>query len=185
MRSAPERFETERLVATRYHEADLLELQALSADPKVMRYVEKGGRSPEKVRNTLTEVDAQWAKKGFGYWVLREKGGGPLGGSVTLFNETATGGVELGYMLAERAWGKGFATEAARAMVAIAFGPLGFTEVWARVEGENTGSLRVVAKLGFQYVRTLPDEQGIPLLHFRLTRRSAPATSPLAGPGSR
>ena len=97
----------------------------------------------------------------------------------------AQGRLTLGYAVAPEHWGKGFATEAVTALVGIAFGALGFSEVWARVEPENTASVKVLTKLGFEHVRTLPDEKNIPLDHYRLIRRSAPATSPRAGRASK
>ena len=56
--------------------------------------------------------------------------------------------VEVGYLLAPHRWGRGYATEAARACLAYAFGPLGLDEVWASIRPTNEASLRVARALG-------------------------------------
>jgi RimJ/RimL family protein N-acetyltransferase len=58
--------------------------------------------------------------------------------------------VEVGWRLARGAWGRGLATEGARAAVAEAFGPLGLARVIAIVEPGNARSLRVAARLGMR-----------------------------------
>jgi RimJ/RimL family protein N-acetyltransferase len=69
------------------------------------------------------------------------------------FFDEGDGVAELGYRLARAFWGKGYATEGVRALVAMAFAT-GFTVVRAETMAVNAGSRRVMEKAGMQYVRT-------------------------------
>ncbi|MFE2938331.1 GNAT family N-acetyltransferase [Streptomyces sp. NPDC059255] len=66
--------------------------------------------------------------------------------------------VELGYRLRRAAWGRGYATEGARALVRTAFTALGAERVTAQTMTVNTGSRRVLEKAGLRYVRTFFEE---------------------------
>ena len=87
--------------------------------------------------------------------------------------------VEPGYTTARSAWGKGYATEAAEALVDHAFGPLGLPRVLAQVEPANTGSRHVLDKLGMEE-RGQRLAYGRPHLLYVLeaTRRASPRASP-------
>jgi ribosomal-protein-alanine N-acetyltransferase len=64
---------------------------------------------------------------------------------------------EFGYVLARSAWGRGYATEAATAVLAYAFGHLGLHRVAATCDPANTGSRHVLEKTGLQYEGHLHD----------------------------
>jgi hypothetical protein len=66
-----------------------------------------------------------------------------------------TGVADLGYRLRRRAWGQGYATEGAQALVRLAFTDLGVREVVATAMAVNTGSRRVMEKAGLRYARTV------------------------------
>ncbi len=70
-------------------------------------------------------------------------------GCISLGKDPGRGRIELGYWIAVSYWGFGYATEAARAILAFGFGWLGFAAVCARRFEENEASGRVLAKLGF------------------------------------
>ncbi len=167
MKLAPERFDTARLRATRYRAEDEADLVRINGDLEVMRHIEAGGRTPAKVKNTMAQLDAQWATHGFGYWVLREPQTGAFVGGLVLFEHSVTGGVEVGYVLDRPWWGKGLATEALGGLLKVAFEVLGLPAVYARVEPENAQSLKVLLKLGFAFDKVGGDELGV-LHHYRL-----------------
>jgi ribosomal-protein-alanine N-acetyltransferase len=64
---------------------------------------------------------------------------------------------EIGYLVAKAAWGQGYATEAARALVAYGFDTLGWPEVRAKVWADNPASSRVLEKLGFREAERFTD----------------------------
>jgi len=72
-------------------------------------------------------------------------------GGVGLRIEVAHQNAELGYWVGVPYWGQGYATEAARAVVAYGFAKLGLLRIYASCFPENTASTRVLKKLGMQH----------------------------------
>src|SRR4051812_27440205 len=119
-------------------------------DPEVMRYVGHGPVSGmAQTRGMLGAYAAHQVVHGYSFWAVMERATGTLIGDAGLFLSQGTGPeVEVGYTLARAYWGRGYATEAARACLDAAFGPLGLEDVIALVVPDNARSLRVVARLG-------------------------------------
>jgi RimJ/RimL family protein N-acetyltransferase len=142
-------FETERLSLRPVTLDDVDALVALDADPAVMRYITGGRPTPrtEVVETTRASLDHLWlavvASTGeqIGWFSLRPS---DAGGRER----------ELGYRLRRSAWGQGYATEGARALVGRAFTDFGARRVWAQTMAANTASRRVMERCGLRYVRT-------------------------------
>jgi [ribosomal protein S5]-alanine N-acetyltransferase len=95
----------------------------------------------------------------FGQRLVVELETGLVVGGIGLFGPPCDGRVELGYGLVESRRGRGYATEAARAMVEMALGLPGVTEVVAGVDPANPASVRVLERSGFTYrSQTGPEE---------------------------
>ena len=141
---------TPRLELRPFTDADLPAAHRIYSDPEVMRYVGHGPVGSEhESRGMLAAYTAHQAVHGYSFWAVVERASGALIGDAGLFLSQGIGpDVELGYTLARRSWGRGYATEAARACLDAAFGPLGLDEVIALVVPDNSRSLRVVARLG-------------------------------------
>ena len=141
---------------------DRADLVALEADPEVMRFLNGGRPVP---LNGYTDGDFL-TPRGTEPEVLvaHERETDQFVGWFALFDDGMAGGcktAELGYRLRRDAWGKGYGTEGARALVAEALGNLGFDRVRAQTMAVNHGSRRVMEKAGLRYVETvfpsLPD----------------------------
>lgn len=141
---------TPRLELRPFTDADLPEAHRIYSDAEVMRYVGHGPvRSEHETRGMLAAYAAHQAAHGYSFWAVVEFASGALIGDAGLFLSQSVGPeVEVGYTFARGAWGHGYATEAARACLDAAFGPLGLDEVIALVVPDNARSLRVVARLG-------------------------------------
>ena len=142
--------ETERLRLRMFQASDLDSLAALFADPDVMRYVGNGEPvdRPE-AEKALASIVAHWEREGFGRWAIEEKETGEFvgyGGLRSLF-----GTPEVVYHFAKRHWGKGFATEMARAALQFGFSEKGFTRIVAIAKPGNDASIHVMKKLGMQF----------------------------------
>jgi RimJ/RimL family protein N-acetyltransferase len=146
---------TERLLLRRWRAADTEPLAAINADPEVMRYIGRGavlGRGLSE--DLLTRFEREWRERGFGLWAVEEQAApgalvGFCGLSVPMFLPEVLPCVEVGCRLAREAWGRGLATEAARAALAFGFGPEHrMAEILAIVSPGNERSLRVAEKLG-------------------------------------
>jgi RimJ/RimL family protein N-acetyltransferase len=155
--------ETENLVLQRFTEADFLDgLAALHGDPAVMRYIGDGKPVPRSVVQSVTlpqiirEYD-ELSPRGQGCFAATERASGAFVGWFSLRPADSaglSGGTELGYRLLRRFWGRGYATEGARALVAKAFAELGADRVVATTMTVNAGSRRVLEKAGLALVRT-------------------------------
>jgi RimJ/RimL family protein N-acetyltransferase len=160
--------ETERLVLRGITESDLDDLVDLNGDPEVMRFL-NGGKPmpPAEVRDRiLPKMLAYNARTdGFGRWATVEKATGDFLGwhHFGPTGEMPPGEVELGYRLRKSAWGKGYGTEASRALVRKGFTELGVRRVVAFTMTVNTGSRKVMEKTGLSYVRTFFEDWPEPI----------------------
>ena len=159
--------ETPRLVLRRFTEDDADNLFALDGDPEVMRYIgpfrlDGPDAYREQIRTRILPYYARYA--GYGSWAAAAKGGGAFLGWFHLrpgldsrFAAEAgyrAGDVELGYRFLRAAWGRGYATEGACALVRRAFAEPETTRVVASALSGNVASLRVMEKAGLQRVGT-------------------------------
>lgn len=150
---------TERLALRRFTRADADLLLALDSDPEVMRYLNGGVPTPREdiESHTLPQLLRHYAcLDGPAYWAAEERASGRFVGWFELrpTDEHDLSVVELGYRLNRPSWGKGYATEGARALVRVAFEELGVTRVYAETMTVNARSRRVMEKAGLAYVRT-------------------------------
>ena len=177
--------ETERLVLRPWRAGeDLDALAALNADPRVMRWIAPfRPLSRAESAALLERIVAQWTEHGYGLWAVAPRaaadGAGCIGFAglaVPAFLPAVLPAVEVGWRLAPAWWGRGLATEAARAAVAHAFGPLGLPCVVAIVDPGNAASLRVVEKLGMR--------RGADRVHPVTRRRLRVMQLPAGGPAA-
>jgi RimJ/RimL family protein N-acetyltransferase len=148
--------ETERLILRHFRTSDAEAMDRVLGDAYVMRFGE-GPQTADRVRFWIRrEITDRYRTWGFGKWAVVERASDEVLGYCGLarFNDRVLPGeVEIGYRLARPHWGKGYATEAARATVAHAFGALDLPRVIAVIDPENVASLRVAEKLHMHYVR--------------------------------
>ena len=146
--------ETDRLRLRPWRPAeDLPALAALNAEPQVMRWVAPNRPlRPEESAALLQRIGDHWREHGYGLWAVepREGGGciGFAGLAIPSFLPAVLPAVEVGWRLAPAWWGRGLATEAARASVAYGFEALGLRSVVSVIDPANVRSLRVAEKLG-------------------------------------
>jgi ribosomal-protein-alanine N-acetyltransferase len=143
---------TERLRLRPFTPADEPRMHAIYSDPEVMRYV---GHGPHRTANETTAALRAYgdmlARRGYSFLAVEELDGGRVIGDGGLHPLGGTGPeIELGYTLAREAWGRGYATELAGALVDHAQTALGVPVVVAQVEPANTASRRVLEKLGMR-----------------------------------
>jgi RimJ/RimL family protein N-acetyltransferase len=151
--------ETQRLVLRQFTEADADNLVSLDADPDVMRFVTGGEpASRDEIENDFLPAFLGYYQRyeGFGFWAVVEKATGEFLGWFHFRPrpDAAPGEVELGYRLRKSAWGKGYATEGSRALIAKGFTEFGVQRVVAEAMAVNTASRRVMEKAGLNLVRT-------------------------------
>ncbi len=138
---------------------DVQLIVALDDDPGVLRFINGGRSTPREVaaNEMLPRFMARYGDdERFGYWVAIDKSNREFLGWFALHppGREPSDVVELGYRLRRAAWGRGFATEGAQALVRGAFTELAVARVWAQTMTVNTGSRRVLEKSGLVHVRT-------------------------------
>jgi len=149
--------ETERLVLRPPTVDDLpFILEQMNTDA-VMRYLGGELRSPREVHEGLEADIAAFSDGGHRRWTVWLKGEKQRVGRCGLFHvrthaapEPLRGQNEIGWTLAKDFWGRGYATEAARAVLAFAFATLAFPVVYSQTSDSNAPSTRMMRRLGFQ-----------------------------------
>lgn len=155
VRSAPT-LETERLILRHYRKEDFRPNHAIVGDDEVMRFVGGKGLSEEDCWRRLAASVGMWDLLGFGGWAVVRKADGKIVGTTSLFNawralEPQFGEEpEMGWIFSREVHGQGMAGEACRAVLEWADANLQPTPIWAIIAPENSASLNLAARLGFE-----------------------------------
>jgi len=159
---------TERLVLRPVMADDHAAVLAHWTQPDVRRFLFDGAAlSGVEVAETIEESIGDFAVRGFGVWLIELGSTADLIGTAGL-RPLGSSGLEIFYSLAPGAWGHGYATEAARAVVEYGLGPLGLPEVLAEVDEGNAASVAVVRRLGMTPYAVVPGLLG-PMTRYRIT----------------
>lgn len=135
---------------------DLSMIYQLQSDPVAMRYIRPPDQDVEVVKNRVLEWAAYSAQNpGLGVWLLHFIDGGAFAGYCVLREAEWKHGndLEIGYAVTPDHWGKGLATEIAKALCQYAFDRFKVDFLIAFIDPENAASQRVLEKCGFE-----PDE---------------------------
>jgi len=145
---------TERLLLRPWRDEDLAPFAALNADPVVREHF-PSTLSREESDASARRLRAEIDRNGYGPWAVEVPGLAPfvgvIGLAVPAFEAPFTPCVEIAWRLARAAWGRGFATEGARAAAAFAFDQLQLEEIVAMTTPANRRSRRVMEKLGMRH----------------------------------
>ena len=145
-------FSTPRLLVREFGLSDHAALYAVESDAAVTRYLPYEPRSFDAVRKLIVErLQEQGSIERAVYdLAIEQHGTGALLGRCGLkIDAGMQRSAMIWYVLAPQYWGRGFATEAVRALVSVAFREMALHRLWADIDPRNVGSLRVVEKLGF------------------------------------
>ena len=105
----------------------------------------------EETAQFIRDAEAEWQKAAPAYWELAIFLGDAHIGAVSLYRQDAPDTAELGWILHRAHWGQGYAAEAARGLIDYAAKHWGIRRFIAHCDGENTGSRRVMEKLGMRF----------------------------------
>ena len=169
-------FETERLIVRLWNIDDAEAAFAMLSDPQVTDALPdhlKHSRIEQTVQlleKTVRELDPVSA---LGSWAVVERASGVVIGGAVLIHAPINGGnpVEIGYYLARSAWGHGYATELARALLAHGFELAGLSEIYGVTTLDNYASQPVLEKAGMQR-RDVSEYNGFPVEVFVSTQNA-------------
>jgi ribosomal-protein-alanine N-acetyltransferase len=167
---------TERLELRAFEPSDLEALHAVNGDPEVTRFM-RPYPTIEHTRRAL-DIHVREARAGNpAFWAVVERASGDLIGDAGVGLVDGVGPeFELGYALGTPWWGRGYATEAARAVRDYALGELALPEVIALVRPGNAASINVVEKIGMERVGTRDSDGAVHFL-YSARRSVAPAAT--------
>jgi len=142
---------TDRLVLRPWRESDLEPFAAMNADLAVMEFLPKVLEREES--NALAaRFSDHFKERGYGRWAVEVPGVAPFIGFLGLnhvaFEAPFTPCVEIGWRLSREHWGKGYATEAARASLQHGFEQLGLDEIVSFTVPDNVRSRAVMERIG-------------------------------------
>jgi RimJ/RimL family protein N-acetyltransferase len=145
---------TERLLLRQWRDDDRAPFAALNADPEVMEHFPAPLTRDES--DALVDLNrAHFDEHGFGLWAVEVVDTGAFIGftglAVPTFDADFTPAVEVGWRLAREAWGYGYATEAARAALAVGFATFDLDEIVSFTSVPNTRSQAVMVRLGMTH----------------------------------
>jgi len=148
--------ETERLILREWRDADVDTYARICADPQVMRYM----HPPRPLTHAEAAYDVlrlqeHWLRHGFGHWVVTERESGRMVGRTGIKRHDDwpldPENTEAGWLYERAAWGKGYASEAAREVVRFCLEEIERPEVISITHPDNAGSRRVMEKAGLSF----------------------------------
>lgn len=148
---AAERVVTDRLVLRRWRADDIDAFAAINADAETMREIGPGRPlTRDESVDALGALVGHWEAHGFGLWAVEERTTGQLVGRAGVWHPPDWPDTEIGWLLARDRWGRGYATEAARAGLAYAFGHRRIDRLGSIIRAGNTASQRVAVRIGMR-----------------------------------
>lgn len=169
--------ETPRLLMRELLPGDEHGMFELDNDPEVHRYL---GNNPvktiEESRNIISFIRQQYIDNGIGRWAVIEKENGNFIGwsGLKFMKETVNGHTnyhDVGYRLMPAYWGKGYATESARAALKYAFMTMNLNAVYGTTLSGNKASQKALLKCGLHYINSY-DYKGDEALWYKIDKAS-------------
>ena len=151
----PNNISTERLGLRKWKDSDILPFAAMNGDPEVMKYF-PGTFSEAETRSMVKRIQSHFDRNGFGLFAVEIKATGEFigftGFSIPGFESFFTPCVEIGWRYKKEFWGKGYATEAARACLTYGFETLQLKRIVSFTSPLNVNSERLMKRIGMNYV---------------------------------
>lgn len=149
----PVHIETSRLILRELVDDDFERAHGWAVDPEVSRYMEWGPNGDAETRAFLARAAAGNAarpRRAYELGIVLRETGVLIGACGVRAERPGAHAGHFGYTLARAHWGRGYATEAGRALLALGFEQLGLHRLWATCRPGNVASVRVLEKLGLR-----------------------------------
>jgi RimJ/RimL family protein N-acetyltransferase len=161
---------TERLSLEAWASSDWQAFRPIATDVEVMRYITGGVPwTDEQIQNFVNRQISLYAERGFCRWKLIEISTGELIGFCGPGIWRDQPDAEIGWWLAQRCWGRGLATEAARAALQDALERVGLARIISISRPANTASIAIMKKLGLEFDCAFESE-GLELVRYAMNR---------------
>ena len=146
-------FQTPRLILRQITIEDAPLILGLNRDPEIVKYVhEPTLKTVEQAEKIIVDIILPQYKNNLGRWAIITKDNDEFIGWCGLKYRPELDEIDLGYRLMQKAWGKGFATEAAEETLEYGFNTLNLNLITGRAHVENLASIKVLEKIGMDYI---------------------------------
>ena len=162
--------ETERLILRPMTKDDVEDVFKMRRDDEIMQFIREPIVSRREAEDWVKMISSRWSKDGIGFCCLIEKTSGNFAGWCGLWQLKESQEIEVGYAIVKDFWRKGFASEAAKAVLGYGFNELNLDRIVAVARPENAGSRGVMEKVGmrFDYIGKFYDRD---LVHYSITKK--------------
>jgi ribosomal-protein-alanine N-acetyltransferase len=145
--------QTPRLILRQFTEADAPLILSLNSDPEVVKYLhEPTLQTVEHAAQIINDIILPQYKNNLGRWAIHTKDNMNFIGWCGLKYRPEIDEIDLGYRFMQKAWGKGFATEAAQHTLDYGLNDLQLKLITGRAHIENIASIKVLEKIGMDYI---------------------------------
>ncbi len=161
---------TDRLLLRAFQKEDAAGFFTMNADPLVLQYTGDVPFLNEAAAEAFITGYQHYQTYGYGRWTVLEQTTGEYLGFCGLKYHPNTGEVDLGFRFLRKFWGNGYATEAATACLHYGFNVLEIPCIIGRAQARNLASIRVLKKIGMEFVKTF-DFEGSPGVLYQVCKR--------------
>ncbi len=140
--------ETERLLLRKWNDEDAAAVADIYLKPEVMEFIPGGVWSPDRTARAVARMRALDIERGYGFYPVVLKSQGRIIGHCGLGHLEQTPEIEVAYVFDAPHWGKGYACEAVRAIIAYGFSGLNISRIVAVAFPQNVRSIRVMRSVG-------------------------------------
>ena len=145
--------QTPRLILRQFTEADAPLILSLNSDPEIVKYVhEPTLKTIEHAQEILNNIILPQYQNNLGRWAIHTKNNMDFIGWCGLKYRPELDEIDLGYRLMQKAWGHGYATEAAQASLEHGFTILNLKLIAGRAHIENLASIKEQKKIGMDFI---------------------------------
>lgn len=147
-------FETPRLILGQFTQDDAPLILDLNSDPEIVKYVhEPLLTTEEQAKKIIVDIILPQYKNNLGRWATYTKSNNEFIGWCGLKYIADKDEIDLGYRLKKSAWGKGYATEAAKHTLHHGFNKLNLDLIVGKAHTQNTASINILKKIGMRFKR--------------------------------
>jgi [ribosomal protein S5]-alanine N-acetyltransferase len=154
--------ETERLIIRDFREEDWHDVHQYVSDPEVVKYMPFGPNTEEDTKTNMQRTFAnrkELPRVHYNFALVNKQSNKVIGGCELSIQNAENKEAMLGYLLNRKYWNQGYITEATRKVIAFGFEQLGLHRIIASCDPANTGSYRVMEKIGMQREGYLREER--------------------------
>lgn len=144
------------MLLRQFRQEDVDAYADMVGDPVINEFFRDGPMSREQAWRHMAMHSGLWNLMGYGRWAVQLKATGEFIGRIGLWHPPEYPEIELGWVVQQRHWGKGYATEGGRAALHAGFDTLGVSHIISLIVPGNQRSVRVAEKLGGRYEGRIP-----------------------------